>query len=144
MARVQVLILLTAFAITALPGCQPLEGGAVEVSWQFRTPAGSVLDCRDLGIREVRLEATPKEPLPAGTALREYRFDCRRDVGQTEFSFPPGRYTLTVEPLCGTGATATAAPGASVPAPIERELVAGQLVQLNALLILVPDALACP
>jgi len=130
-------------AACATAGCQPIEGGAVEVSWQFRTAGGAVLDCRDLGIQQVRLSATPVDALPAGAALREYHFDCRLDVGQTEFSFPPGRYLFTIQPLCGEGLLAKPAPHAVTPPPIERALVAGHLTQLNALLITHPNEFAC-
>jgi hypothetical protein len=141
---VHTLILVGLLLALGASGCQPLDGGAVEVSWQFRSATGDVLDCRSLGIQDVRLTATALDPAPGGPPLREYYFDCRLDVGQTDFSYPPGRYSLRIEPLCGRGVSALPDNNAVVPAPIERELFAGQLAQLNALLITHPIERACP
>lgn len=122
-------------AVATLVGCVDVNGGAVELSWSIRTVDGRALDdpCRVSGIARVRLDA---EEVGVAQPVRKFRsWSCGAFHGTTLFEIPEGTYSLSVVPLCGDGVTRA---DATVPAPIVRDVVEGEVAQLNALLIVVP------
>lgn len=122
--------------------CVPVDGGAIELSWQFRSQDGDVLPCDELAIEKVRLIARPADGRVV--SVTDYRFDCDRDVGTTDFEFPEGDYAISIQPLCGDGAFATPAERVVLPPPIRRRVRRGELTQLNALLVIAEQRPACP
>jgi len=80
---------------------------------------------------------------------RLYRaFDCEQNRGVTRFEVPPGPNALFVSPLCAGGQEPTGP--LSVPAPIVRTVVRGEVVTLDQILIVASnedctgDQCTCP
>ncbi|MGE0870314.1 MAG: hypothetical protein AB7P03_17240 [Kofleriaceae bacterium] len=113
-----------------LLGCEPVDGGAVELSWKLR-PAGAsderFLSCSPAGtgrIERMRLDWVVGEV--AGTDS----WDCEDNAGVTGFDLPEGDALLSVVPMCAGG---PAAPNTyTAPAPERRRVVTGDTVSMGA------------
>jgi hypothetical protein len=134
-------------ALTAVVGvlsgaCVDVNGGAVELSWSIRTDTGMETNCENAGITQVALcvrqcdmsACTGPTICPAAT------WECDRLRGATLFDIAPGRTELTIRADCRAGTA-----NVVLPPPLVRDIVFGDVTQLNALLITVPSSgRACP
>ena len=130
-------------AVGVLSGaCVDVNGGAVELSWSLRTATGMETTCQTAGITQVALcvrqcdmtTCTGPAICPAAT------WECDRLRGATLFDIAPGRTELTIRADCSGGAA-----NVVLPPPLVRDIVTGDVTQLNALLITVPSTGgACP
>jgi len=67
-------------------------------------------------------------------------WECDRLRGATHFDIAPGRTELTIQADCAGGPA-----NVVLPPPLVRDIVTGDVTQLNALLITVPSSGAvCP
>lgn len=134
-------------------GCVQIDGGAVELSWSIRNFDGESSSC-DLrttdgsndfaDIDQIRICWEPVEPggeIGVCDPMLSETFDCRVGHGVSGFEIAPGDTALWIEPVCeGTMVTPTVGKY-EVPAPIVRDVTSGEVVTLNALLIVAaPDA----
>ena len=133
--------------------CVQIDGGAVELSWSIRNLDGESAGC-DLessdgaddfaDIADIRICWEPVlddgELIGACDPVLSTRFDCLSGRGVTGFEIAEGKTALWIEPVCEvTDVTPTGQ--YEVPAPIVRDVTSGQVVTLNALLIVAaPDA----
>lgn len=135
--------------------CIEVDGGAVEVSWILRTDDGFAIDgcdCADPKIDRVRFEVVAIDAdgvaqADACAGRGDCVFSCGRGTGATDFDIPPGRYGITIVPLDADGQDLRT-PGASekrvrTPERILRDVVNGQVTQLDALAIVANDARSC-
>lgn len=139
-------------------GCVQIDGGAVELSWSIRNFDGESANC-DLktsdgstdfaDIADIRIcwEPVPEDGELSGACdpVLSTRFDCPSAHGVTGFEIAPGDTALWLEPVCEvTGVTPTVGKY-EVPAPIVRDVTSGEVITLNALLIVAaPDACEPP
>lgn len=109
-------------------GCVDVNGGAVEVSWTIQRSDGTVVACGAAGVKEMRLRATP---VAGGEAVTR-TWDCGAGYGASAFDLAVGSTSFVLEPQClAAGETFVG----QVPAPIVRNVTEGQVVSLNALLV---------
>lgn len=121
-------------------GCVPIDGGAVEARWVLRNVGGIAVSCdaSEAQISAIRFELVPQDSGDDPCLdERSCRFPCDSGVGTTHFVIPEGRYAISLRPLDATGEPLTTQDGIQVPAPIIREVRAGQITNLNANLIIV-------
>jgi hypothetical protein len=141
------LLLTFAFVVSA---CVEIDGGAVEVSWVIRSPAGGGITdcgCADPAITTVRLvlrgvggsihETTPC----AGRAQCD--FPCQRQTGATPFDIRETqgleRYEVSVVAVAGGAPLLQVAK----PAPILREVVRGQPTEVEAFQLVADCSVEC-
>ncbi len=123
--------------------CVGINGGASELTWSLRTFAGESSGCIDANISTVRLCWTSIDSGVSGCrpgSLRE--FDCQEGTGVTLFEISPGRTRFWVEPVCEDGQPASLGTY-QVPPDIVRTVRDGEVVTLDALLIVVTDPDIC-
>lgn len=128
--------------------CVAIDGGATELTWSLRTFGGE--SCRgekcgcDLAeIDKVRLCWNSVADGDSGCRPGQFRdFECREATGVTLFEIPPGSTKFNVLPLCADGLPA-ALGTYQVPAEIVRTVQDGEVVTLDALLIVVTDPDEC-
>ena len=130
-------VLVTALCLAVhAPGCNPVDGGAVELSWKLRATAGSeetFLSCR-VGlpgtnrVEQIRLDWD----VDGVSGSRQWR--CDDDHGVTGFELPEGRALLSVSPVCESGAAAVET--YTAPAPEQRNVIAGNTVSLGGVELL--------
>jgi hypothetical protein len=130
--------------------CIRIDGGAVELSWEIRTPDARTTSC-DLrsgdqdfvDFSQVRVcwePVVPDRELTLACDLRA-EFACEAEHGVSGFEIEPGPTAFWIEPLCdGTGSPPPSS-HYEVPAPIVRDVAKGAIITLSALLIVAqPDA----
>jgi hypothetical protein len=138
-------------------GCVAVNGGAVELSWIIRESDGSQADCSDdtVNVATVALCVRSCDAIgPGGECTSSSgtddvvcptaAFECQDHRGNTPFEIPPGRKELWIRVSCaGTGG---ATPNVTLPGSLIRDVVEGEVTELDALLITVPSggAKACP
>jgi hypothetical protein len=134
-----------------LASCVPVDGGAVELAWDVRSRGpygcvreedGTVVDrIGDVALC-VRACAVVMDGVCVGDTMCPVRsWPCEGLRGTTGFEIAAGRKELWIEVLCPDGSLANVV----VPEPIVRDIADGEVTQLNALLIVVPDGQrACP
>jgi hypothetical protein len=123
--------------------CVGINGGASELTWSLRTFQGESSDCAKSKISKVRLCWNALDEGESGCrpgSLRE--FDCIEETGVTLFEIPPGRTRFSVEPVCLDGQPAIVGTY-QVPPEIVRTVRDGEVVTLDALLIVVSDPDTC-
>lgn len=113
-------------------GCVDVNGGAVELGWIIRRSDGEGLSCSQAGIAAVRLEAVSQS---SDRSIYQ-SWACAAKRGTTLFDIPEGRYALSITPTCAGKEPAFA----QVPPPVVRDIVMGEVAQLNVLLISVPGS----
>lgn len=134
----------------ASAGCVDVDGGAVELSWALRSFSGeNIATCAEGGIEEVQicwdllgdgsapqeLVCPPRDAGSSGAMVPGARvFDCSDKRGVSGFEVPAGNVLFWPRPLCADGQPP--ADGTYlVPPPVARTVESGQVVTLNALLI---------
>jgi hypothetical protein len=124
--------------VAALAGCVDVSGGAVELSWTFYDREGTRRSCAAAGVDRLRLEGVVVDGSDAPAYAVEW--PCDEGRGATPFDIQPGRYAFRLAPICKTGVL-----DATVPEPIVRDIVEGDVASLRALLIVgnQPEGLAC-
>jgi hypothetical protein len=119
-----------ALVLVSYAACVDVNGGAVELSWAIKKADGQpVNDCDAARISRVTLHAVPVAPT-TGSELAD-SWSCDAFHGTTLFNIPAGQYALSITLCDGTGLTQTG----RVPAPIVRDITKGDVVELDALLI---------
>jgi hypothetical protein len=141
-------------ALVACAGCVDVSGGAVELKWDIRDSNGSV-SCSEAHIAKIELDYTEiLDGGPGKTFSWPTRFNCepREQARTTLFGIKPGTYALSIRPLCtatDAGPALDGGPGQraqliTVPSPIVRDIVNGEVVDLKVLLITVDDPTGSP
>ncbi|MBL4635431.1 MAG: hypothetical protein JKY56_16340 [Kofleriaceae bacterium] len=120
--------------------CVQIDGGATEFNWSLRTIAGNVVsDCALSNVAKIRL-CWLDEGQSGGECLADQsrEFNCNEFTGVTLFEIKEGRTEFFVQPICDDGLPAAANTFQS-PAAIVRTVREGEIVTLNALLIVVSE-----
>jgi hypothetical protein len=133
----------------AVHGCTGASGGAVELSWKLRPASGSTndpdipgfLECSIVDMHGIQIgDTNPVSYIrlqwEVGSKQGHSDFVCDSGGGVTGFDLPPGIATLSVVPLCGRDDPARPA-SYSAPAPLERNVVAGDAISLGAVEMIV-------
>ena len=113
----------------------------MELSWEIQDEMGIGRQCDDgpgapLGSVQLRGE---RLDLPGSFGSDEW--ECDRHHGVTKFEIAEGRWAFDVQVLCQDFRVADV----RVPDPIVRDVRDGEVVQLNALLIVIRDGTgSCP
>ena len=148
------IVLIAASALVA-SSCIDVDGGAVEASWVLRTDQGFAISgcgCSDPKIDRVRFEVVAIDAAGAAGAdvcagRGDCVFACTRGTGATDFAIPPGRYGVAIVPLDADGQDLRMpGPGEKsvrTPERILRDVVAGQVTQIDALAIIATELLSC-
>lgn len=134
-------------------GCTAAAGGAVELSWALRsTQDREITDCAAGRISEIQLWWQGAD----GTDHKG--FPCDKSHGTTGFELPSGPVTLTVQPACvyETGPRCLIAPTPctclaktadsatfEAPPPLVRQVVVGETVTLNAVVMVIDNDRIC-
>jgi hypothetical protein len=147
-----------------MTGCVDINGGAVEVAWTVIDPNGdggrpARLSCEDQRIARVYLvgmrcdERGPSgeccASLDSGVCTTEEvpdfgKWDCDRLRGTTGFDIPTGTWALGLRAECQPDENGVRREAdVRVPDPIVRDIVEGEVAQLDALMIAVPGGTAC-
>jgi hypothetical protein len=108
--------------------CVGIDGGASELTWSLRT-----------------FEGESSEATNSATGCRPGKFrefSCKEETGVTLFEIEPGSTRFHVEPLCQDGLVAEEGTY-QVPPEIVRTVRDGEVVTLDALLIVVTDPDTC-
>ena len=134
------LLLLT--LITGLQ-CVAIDGGATELTWSLRTFAGESAKCGKTEIAKVRLCWNAVDSGASGCRPGRFReFACVEETGATLFQIDPGPTAFFIEPICADGLPAQVGTY-QTPTEIVRRVVDGEVVSLEALLIVVTDPVSC-
>jgi hypothetical protein len=121
----------------SLHGCTSVDHGAVELSWTLIDFNGQEQkSCTNIGVESIRVAWD----VDGQQGFRD--FACNAGHAVTEFEVPQGQSFLHVEPRCASGA-AIKPEHVVAPAPIERTIIAGDVVELHAVVIEI-DSEACP
>jgi len=134
-------------------GCVSIDGGAVEASWVVETygDGRGIADCGCAcpPIAGLRLQLTPISGGSDPCAGRDScQFSCGQRSGSTRFEVPPGSYAISLVPVGidgndispGNPLTCGAQSGVD---PQVREVVKGQVTQLDAVLMRATCAAEC-
>ena len=138
-------VLLALLAVLSLESiqCVAIDGGASELAWSLRTFAGESSNCDKAKIEQMRLCWNSLADVEPGCRPGQFRdFECREETGVTLFEIPEGSTKFNVLPLCQDGLPA-APETYQGPAEIVRTVREGEVVTLDALLILVTDPGSC-
>ena len=125
--------------------CVDINGGASELTWSLRTFEGERQrdSCSKAKISKVRLCWNEVTNANTGCRPGKFReFDCEAETGVTLFEIEPGPTRFRIEPLCADGQVA-AENTYQVPPEIVRTVTEGEVVTLDALLIVVTDPDTC-
>lgn len=122
----------------ALPACQTVDGGAVELSWTLR-PASSKLedkfvDCAS-GFDGTNPITRMRLDWVTGDVTDHDEWPCSDSHGVTGFSLSPGPTLFSVSPICA--GKYAALDSYIAPALEEREVILGDTVSLGAVEVVV-------
>jgi hypothetical protein len=126
-----------------LHACTNVTGGAVELSWHLQAFDSPNLDCtfrNDAGVE--RAIDSIRVWWQSDTDRASIDFPCTKFHGVTSFDIPPPSALLWVEPTC-PGGTPVNASAFIAPAPIERTIAVGDVVELHAVVIEIDRNNAC-
>jgi len=126
--------------VLGFTGCVDVDGGAVELSWSLRTPEGEPNNCVESRIERVRLCWAPTSGDPARVCEGSRTFQCTDARGFSRFEIDAGETAFWIEPLCADSLIVPDPATYEVPPPLLRSVSQGQVVTLNALLIVATDA----
>jgi hypothetical protein len=123
--------------------CVGIDGGAAELTWSLRTFNGESSNCKLANVSHMRLCWNSVEDGDSGCRPGQFRdFECIQETGVTLFEIPPGSAKFNVVPICEDGFRA--ADGTyQAPSEIVRTVRDGEVVTLDALLIVVTDLDSC-
>jgi hypothetical protein len=129
-------------ALGLISSCVQIDGGAVEFSWAIRTPRGEASSCSKSGISQVRLcwQAVGESNPPVCENSRS--FPCAEERGISLFEVEPGQTFFWIEPLCSESNSLPGAGSFEAPSPVKRDVSSGEVVTLNALLIIATDEMS--
>jgi hypothetical protein len=130
-SRTKARFLLLVCLSPGLVSCVDVNGGAVELRWEIRNSDGAKWDCGEAQVARVRLHA---EAIAGGKSL-DRSWACHEYQAATAFELTPGRYALSIEPVCGGEDAGPTTAMARVPEPILRDISNGNVAELNTLLI---------
>jgi hypothetical protein len=123
--------------------CVGIDGGASELTWSLRTFEGESSSCNKAKISKIRLCWNEATNSATGCRPGKFReFSCKEETGVTLFEIEPGSTRFHVEPLCQDGLVAEEGTY-QVPPEIVRTVRDGEVVTLDALLIVVTDPDTC-
>lgn len=123
--------------------CVGIDGGASELTWSLRTFEGESSSCAKAKISKIRLCWNEAANTDTGCRPGKFReFSCKEETGVTLFEIEPGATRFFVEALCQDGLVAQA-DTYQVPPEIVRTVRDGEVVTLDALLIVVTDPDIC-
>ena len=128
--------------LIVLAGCVDVRGGSVELAWELFSPSGSaccpnVDPCRAAGAQNVRIHLHPVTCDAAELPPRT--FSCKSTQGATAFDIPQGTYCIQIDAADVNGMAV-----AQGPAPITRDVITGDVVELGAVALTVGDVTKCP
>ncbi len=127
----------------AVHGCTEVKGGAVELSWKLKAAAGAqdvFVSCAPDGtltnsvgsaLETGQLTKIRLSWQGAGSGSGATEFNCAASHGVTTFIVPPGETFLSVSPIC-SGDVDPKEGTYVAPAPVERNVIAGDTVSLGA------------
>ena len=121
----------------AVHGCSTATGGAVELSWKLKAASGSnanFIDCSNTSQLPPPPQLIRLRWQDAGNdgGFGFAQWDCSDGHGVTGFALAPGQALLDVVPICPNG-QAPPADTYSAPAPVQRAVIAGDTIDLNAI-----------
>jgi hypothetical protein len=126
--RVRACIVPMATSLSLLGACNEVTG--VDLSWSLeRFDGRRVETCLEARVEKIRLTWGEGDNDHEDWFCEDRNAVTRRDV-------PPGPALLSVEPMCFDGNAADKTTY-EAPAPLAREIVSGQVVTLNTILIMV-------
>lgn len=150
------LLAATAIAVSLIPACVPINGGAVEISWVVISPSGGGItdcNCADPAIAKVRLVLVGVGGAIAGTTpcagQAQCDFPCQNQTGATHFDIPPTgpgeSYEISVVAVGNDGVEIpqTQMMTPATPAPILLQVSQGQPTEVDAFTLVAPCAPAC-
>jgi hypothetical protein len=144
------LLALAAALLLPAAACVEIDGGAVEISWVIRSPAGGGISdcgCASPAIETVRLVLRGVRGSIAGATPCAGRaqcdFPCQRQTGATPFDIRETvgaeRYEVSVVAV----ADGVELPEVMKPAPILREVVRGQPTEVESFQLVAGCAAEC-
>jgi len=110
----------------AVHGCAPVDGGAVEVSWDLRGTDGQDRDCEEADVKGIKLYWDG----PDGASNDE--FPCGDARGVTGFQVGTGANRMWLVPVC---ADMDATAGFRSPPEIVRTITDGEVITLTTQII---------
>jgi hypothetical protein len=117
-------------------GCEPVDGGAVELSWKLR-PASSSLPDKFVACDSGQPDTGPVIMIQLDWQIEDgtgqkgaAQWRCDDNHGVTGFDLPEGDALLSVTPVCESGPASLNA--YTAPAPEQRKVIAGDTVSLGA------------
>lgn len=123
--------------------CVGIDGGASELTWSLRTFRGESSGCEESRVEMIRLCWNAGAEGDTGCRPGNFRdFACLEETGVTLFEIAPGPTRFFVQPICLDGAAAQTGTF-QVPPEIVRNVREGEVVTLEALLIVVTDPDTC-
>jgi len=154
--RTAVAVIRAVFVAIGVPlasACVPVDGGAVELAWEVRSrgpygcvreEGGTVVDrIGDVSLCVRSCTVVSNGECVGDTTCPVRSWACEGLRGTTRFEIVAGRKELWIEVTCPDATKSPA--NVVVPEPIVRDIADGEVTQLNALLIVVPDGQrACP
>lgn len=146
--------------LLALGGCVEIDGGAVEARWDLQyggedcTPSGASeplcvrgnrISCErgNVGFIELKLDPLRGSDDPCDREGDPCRFSCGPLIGTTRFFIPEDDYSISLQVRDPAGALLGPTDGVAVPAPIVRQVLDGELTNLNVNLIIVQGCNGC-
>jgi hypothetical protein len=153
-------VILLLVVAAAISGCVDIDGGAVEARWDLQyggedcTPPGggdplcvrgNRISCArgKVGFVELSLDPLRGSDDPCDREGTPCRFSCEPLIGTTRFFIPEGDYSISLQVRDPAGTLLGPADGVAVPAPIVRQVLEGQLTNLNVNLIIVQACDGC-
>ena len=132
--------------------CVKVDGGAVVLTWVVRSTTGRAIagcSCADPAIDHVHIAVV--DTATAADLCQGRKgcdFSCDAGTGATPFFLPAGSYAVSIRPSDASGQDLTQpGPGRTqvvdVPAPILRDIVFGQVAELETFQIVAACAPGC-
>lgn len=107
-------------------GCAPVDGGAIEVSWDLRGSDGLDRDCAEADVRAVKLY------WDGPSNANHEAFPCEDARGVTGFEIGAGANRMWLVPVCAAG---DATGGFRSPPEIVRTITEGEVITLTTQII---------